>query len=213
MADFAYAMGTGKIAALFNKIHDVGTPTTKVTQTWLTQVGFSSSNDRRLLAVLKQVGFLDGANMPTDVWKRYRSATTADRKKVLAQAVREGYKDLYDMYPNAQVRSDNELESFFRGHVSAGSQVLTKTIQTFKALAAIAEFDGDAAAAPASAPAPSKKDIPATEVPAHLPTVTTGVGKGTDMSVVINIQLAVPETKDAKVYDAFFESLKKHLLS
>ena len=38
--------------------------------------------------------------------------------------------------------------------------------------------------------------------------VTAGFGKGTDMSVVINIQLAVPETKDAKVYDAFFESLE-----
>lgn len=213
MADFAYAMGTGKIPALFDKIHDVGTPTTKVTQTWLGQVGFSSSNDRRLLVVLKQIGFLDGSNMPTDVWKRYRSATAADRKKVLAQAIREGYKGLYDMYPSAQACSDNELESFFRVHVNAGSQVLAKTIQTFKALAAIADFDGGGAALSPSAPSPSKKDIPASEVPAHLPTVTTGVGKGTDMSVVINIQLAVPETKDAKVYDAFFESLKKHLLS
>lgn len=213
MADFAYAMGTGKISALFDKIHDVGTPTTKVTQTWLAQVGFSSSNDRRLLAVLKQIGFLDGSSMPTDVWKRYRSATVADRKKVLAQAIREGYKGLYDMYPNAQARSDNELESFFRGHVNAGSQVLAKTIQTFKALAAIADFDGSDAAVSPSAPSPSKKDIPASEVPAHLPTATTEVGKGTDMSVVINIQLAVPETKDAKVYNAFFESLKKHLLS
>lgn len=213
MADFAYAMGTGKIPALFDKIHDVGTPTTKVTHTWLGQVGFSSSNDRRLLSVLKQIGFIDGSSMPTDAWKHYRSATTADRRRVLARAIQEGYKGLYDMYPNAQSRSDSELESFFRGHVNAGSQVLAKTIQTFKALAAIANFDGGSAAVSPSAPTPSNKDIPASEIPAHLPTVSTGVGRGTDMSVVINIQLAVPETKDAKVYDAFFESLKKHLLS
>lgn len=211
MADFAYAMGTGKIPALFDKIHDVGTPSGKVTQNWLQQVGFPSSNDRRLLGVLKQVGFLDGSGMPTDMWKRYRSAAASNRKKVLAEAIREGYKDLYAMYPNAHARSDNELESFFRGHVNAGSQVLAKTIQTFKALVSIAELDGEALAVPAQAP--GDKDIPPSEVPSHLPTVTSAVGKGADMSVVINIQLAIPETNDARVYDAFFESLKKHLLS
>ena len=211
MADFAYAMGTGKISALFDKIHDVGMPTGKVTNAWLGQAGFSSSNDRRLLAVLRQVGFLDASGSSTDVWKKYRAANATDRKKVLADAIREGYKLLYDMYPNAHARSDGELESFFRGHVTAGSQVLAKTMQTFKALASIADFDGVGAPTTAAAPI-REKEIPASEVPAHLPTVNKAVGRAADMSVVINIQLAVPETKDAKVYDAFFESLKKHLL-
>lgn len=33
------------------------------------------------------------------------------------------------------------------------------------------------------------------------------------LTVNLNIQLTVPETTDEKVYDKFFESMKKHLLS
>jgi hypothetical protein len=213
VTDYAYAMGTGKIGALFDKIHDVGMPTSKVNYQWLAQIGFSSSNDRRLLGVLKQVGFTDSTQVPSDVWKKYRAASASERKRVLAQAIRDGYSDLYSFYSDAHSRSDSDIESFFRGHVNAGSQVLSKTIQTFKALTAIADFTGSAPSSQV-APTTSPADVaPPAEVPAHLPSVGRAAGKGTEMNVVINIQLAVPETKDAKVYDAFFESLKKHLLS
>ena len=130
---------------------------------------------------------------------------------MLAQAIRDGYPELFSLYTDADTRSDGDIEAFFRRHVSAGAQVLVKTIHTFRALAGIADFDGSPAAKDVVVPlAPA---VDAAEVPAQIakPTVLTGAAAG--MSVVINIQLAVPETKDAKVYDAFFESLKKHLLS
>lgn len=212
MTDYAYAMGTGKIGSLFNKIHDVGLPSAKVTQVWLAQVGFGSSNDRRLIGVLKQVGFLDAAGLPTDAWKTFRSAGTTERKRVFAMAIRDGYSDLFAFYPDAHARNDSDVDAYFRGHVTAGAAVLNKTIQTFRALVAIADFSSSAAASPAAAdtaPLPKAEQ----KSPDPLPAAAAPPILASGMSVVVNIQLAVPETKDPKVYDAFFESLRKHVLS
>ncbi len=186
-----------------------------MTQSWLKQVGFASSNDRTLLGVLRQIGFLDAAGRPTETWAQYRTATSDASKRVLAHAIRAGYSGFFEMYSNAHDRVDGELEAFFRGHVSAGPQVLAKTINTFKTLVSIASFETESGSFGA-ARAPSDPSV----VPDHLPTSelasTIGVPitpVGTPVTIAINVQLAVPETKDSAVYDAFFESMKKHLLS
>lgn len=59
MADFSYTTVPGKIGSLLGKIRGVGIPP-KATVQWMKQVGFTSSNDNTLLAVLKQVGLIDG---------------------------------------------------------------------------------------------------------------------------------------------------------
>lgn len=46
-----------------------------------------------------------------------------------------------------------------------------------------------------------------------LPSITKNIGGQNGVTLNINIQLSVPETTDEKVYDKFFEALKKHLLS
>lgn len=47
----------------------------------------------------------------------------------------------------------------------------------------------------------------------NLPSITKNIGGQNGVTLNINIQLSVPETTDEKVYDKFFEALKKHLLS
>lgn len=209
MVAFAYAQASGKIPALFDKIHDVGQPTGKVGQGWLQQVGFASSNDRTLLAVLRQVGFIDSSSNASEKWTDYRKATVEARKAVLGRAIQEGYRELYEMYSNAHQRPDGELEAFFRSHVSAGAAVLQKTIQTFKALVSIASF-GDVRVARTESKSEQSEFL---GVPSHLPPAQLPTANGASLSIAINIQLAVPETKDAEVYAAFFQSMKRHLLA
>lgn len=209
MATFAWVQAPNKIPQLLNKIHDVGLPSGKVTQTWLKQAGFGSSNDRTLLGALRQIRFLDQSGNITEHWKDFRRATGEDRKAALGRAIKEGYADLFAMYANAHQRSDAELEAFFRGHVTAGASVLQKTIQTFKMLASIASFDGSS-----TAEYEGQANFDPAAVPSHLPTArVSGGNAGAPMTIAINVQLAVPETKDAEVYEAFFQSMRKHLLS
>ena len=136
MADFAYTTVPGKIPTLLSKIRQAGVPS-KVTNQWLKSIGLTSSNDTSLIPVLKAIGFVDGSGIPTSKWSQYRGN---DHKRVLSSAIRDGYSDLFAVYTDANARPHADLENVFRTSTTAGGQVVSKTVGTFKALAAEAEF-------------------------------------------------------------------------
>lgn len=210
MADFSYTTVPGKLGTLLDKVRGVGIPP-KATVQWLKQVGFTSSNDSSLLTVLKQVGLIDGSGVPTEQWKSYRGA---HHKRVLGEAIRSGYKELFAVYPDAWKRTQQELEHVFSTSSSAGKQVIAKTVTTFKNLCLLAEFqeanvDGD-------------QELHTTG-PLHKP-VVTGVtpdigaqkdgersGSKTAPSVHIDIQVHISPESTPEQIDQIFKSMAKHL--
>lgn len=197
VAEFPYTTVTGKISTLFEKIKQVGQPD-KVTLTWLKSVGFTSTNDRSLVALLKFVDFLDDSGSPTARWLDYRGA---NGEQVLAEGIRQGYSELFTIYPNAFSQSDQDLQSFFSTRTKAGKQVVDKTVTTFKNLCKIADFQ---------TPRPrSKIQSNVTKRTQELAAGSTTVGQ---TPVSINIKLELP-LADAETYEAFFAAMKKHLLS
>lgn len=202
MAEYPYTTVPGKIAGLFQKIKETGVPP-KITEKWLKSVGFSSSNDRSLIPILRLVGFIDKSGIPQKRWHEYRGP---NGKQVLAEGIREGYGDLFATYPDAYERRREDLESFFSTHSSAGKQAIGKTVSTFQELCKLAEF--------------SVKTFPKGENPDEGGEVE-GEGKEArhmiaklhkGLVININIQLTLPETRDSDVYDALFLAMKKHLL-
>ena|SRR5260370_15779507 len=105
MGDFAYTVVPGKIKLLLSKIRTVGVPQ-KVTVQWLKTIGFTSSNDSSLIGVLKSVGLIDSSNASTAKWTQFRGN---NYKTVLGDAIRDGYSDLFAVYPDANKRSQAEL--------------------------------------------------------------------------------------------------------
>lgn len=212
MADVpGYITVPGKIPELLQKVRQVGVPD-KVTHEWLRQVGLRSSNDRSLIAVLKQVGFVDANGVPTPAWRQYRGQ---DHQKVLARAVREGYSDLYSMFPNAHDEDPQVLIHWFSEKSSAGQQTVSKSVSTFKKLAAEADFNGldspaDPPATGIGAPEPSDQTLPS------LATVAGSAARGTGgdgVTINVNVQLTLPETAESSVFDAFFKAMREHLLA
>lgn len=206
----SYTTVPGRIPELLKKVRDTGVPP-KATQEWLKSLGFKSSNDRTLLRVLRQIGFIDANGVPTPAWKRYRGA---DHKQVLGRAIVEGYPSLYGMYADAHVRSATELGHVFSTQSDAGKQTIDKTVSTFKALASEAEFDGAAPEAPEGAPQPTQVNAtgrPPADTSPLLPPPAHFTSAG--MTVNVNVQLTLPETTDDAVFAAFFKAMRKHLLS
>lgn len=79
--------------------------------------------------------------------------------------------------------------------------------RTFKALSQLADFAGSV---PSDTPEPETEPEHATaeakpETVASHPILRLG-------ELVYNIQLVLPDSRDQGVYDAFFKSLKEHLL-
>src|SRR5258708_35345486 len=118
MGDFAYTVVPGKLKPLLGKIRSVGVPP-KVTIQWLKTIGFKSSNDSTLVGVLKFIDLIDANNVPTSRWSQFRGS---DHKAVLGDAIRHGYDDLFSVYPDANNRSQTELDHVFSTSSTGGRQ-------------------------------------------------------------------------------------------
>ncbi|MFU8827759.1 MAG: DUF5343 domain-containing protein, partial [Brevefilum sp.] len=136
MAEYSYTTVPGKLKEFLSKIREMGVPS-KVTTRWMESVGFKSKNDRSMIAVLQQIRFIDGSGTPIELWSKYRGS---NYRQVLGEGIVEGYAGLFAMYPDANVRSNEELENFFSTKSTAGKQVISKTVSTFKTLCELADF-------------------------------------------------------------------------
>jgi hypothetical protein len=204
MADFTYTTVPGKLKQLFAKLREVGVPP-KATVQWLKSLGFTSSNDASMLGVLKAVGFVDATGVPTPKWSAFRGASS---KQVLGDAIREGYAELFAVYPDAPQRSQTDLEHVFSTSSTGGRQVISKLVSTFKSLAELAEF----------APVSSQTDLHMTSEPLHVPisgspAITAGVRAqhSGGPSIHIDIQVHIAPESTAEQIDHIFSSMGKHL--
>lgn len=203
MAEYAYTTVTGKIKPLLEKIRSVGVPP-KVTAAWIKTIGFTSSNDSSLAGVLKFIGLTDASGIPTTVWSAYRGAK---HREVLAEAIQKGYADLFAVYPDANARSNTELQHVFSTSSSAGAQVINKTIATFKALVDEADFGSKSVPTETTIQA-GPLHTPAAQTAPAAPVISNSQG---GPSVHIDIQIHISPESTAEQIDKIFEGMAKHL--
>ena len=174
----------------------------KATRGWLKSVGFRGGNDSYILRVLRYIEFIDSSGLPTDHWKQYKDPTKA--KAVLAQAIRNGYKELFDTYSDANRKDREAIYSFFSGKTGKAKKTVNYMVNTFVNLCRLTDFE-------AETPEIKKPEEP--KPPEQILPKEIKAKKRIISEMHINIQLHLPPTDDSAVYDALFKSLRKHLLS
>ncbi len=197
MADYPYIQVTGKLKNFLQHIQTAGIPS-KVTNSYLVSVGYKSSNDSRIIPVLKFIGFLDSSGTPTTTYKEYRNK--AEAPLVLGTAIRNAYSELFSLYPDANQKDSEALRNFFSSKTSHGESALAAIVSTFQTLCSVAKFEGYA--------------------PIGQPPITPSKGANTSgiekpyglQSLNINIQLTLPETTNSAVFEEIFKAMKKYLL-
>lgn len=215
----SYLATTKNLEAFFAAIQTAKAPE-RFTNKFLNQLDFTSSNDRLFLGLLKALGFIDESGVPT---KRYYAfLDQSESGRILAEAIREAYEDLFAINKKAQDLSveevKNKLKTLTQGQKS--DNVVGLMAATFKALTSLADWStasGEAATAKASsseelpvaasaAPATAKK-IAAQQSNQH-GTINSG---GSPLQLRYDIHIHLPESRDPAVFDAIFEALRKHL--
>ena len=202
-------MKTSNIEEFFNAIKSARAPET-VTNKFLKDLGFTSSNDRLYLRVLKGLVFVDDNGSPTDRYFEFLDQSQSDR--VLAEGIRDAYDDLFAINTNAQEMETEEvrgkLKTLTQGQKS--DNVIRLMALTFVALCELADWtESQTVPAPVDAP---QHELPPIENPE---TPLPQIGQSTDpkkLQLHYNIQLILPDSRDPKVFDALFSSLRKHLL-
>lgn len=204
----SYLTSIKNLGGILNSIVGAQAPD-KFTTRFLESLDYKSTPDRLIIGVFKSLGFLADDGRPTQRYYDYLDQTRS--ATVMAEAIREAYSDLFQVnkQANKMTKTDviNKMKTLSQGQYS--ESVLDKMSMTFTALCGYADFES----------APSK-NIPTEEN--QLAAIKQEIGhagaeeghgaKGLKIGgLVYNIQLILPESRDPKVYDALFESLKRHL--
>ena len=207
----SYILKPNSVPAYFHAIANAEAPE-RFTQRFLESLEFKSTNDRLLIKVLKDLGFLDTDRVPSDRYFDFLDRTRSER--VVAEAIREAYAGLFAVNTNAhelplaEVR--NKLRTLFKG--AKNELAIERISTTFVTLCAYADF---------SVPPQSgkgrkrlddeRKDGQVEEHQAHAGT-TTGVPAPLNVGALqYHINIVLPDSRDQAVFDAIFKSLRDHL--
>src|SRR5260370_19799627 len=104
-----YVNGYGGIPKLFAKIKEAAVPPKFTVDFMNTALELKSSSYRAMIPLLKRLGFIDQANVPTQAYKDFREASLSGA--VMAQRLREAYKSLFDASEFAYKVDKREIQS------------------------------------------------------------------------------------------------------
>lgn len=202
----SYLTSVKNLEAIFTAIQGAQAPD-KFTQAFLESLEFKSAADRLIIGVLKALGFLDDSGKPKD--RYFRFLDQSQSAKVLAEGVRDAYQDLFKVNTKANElgKQDviNKFKTLSQGQFS--ESVLDKMAMTFTALVKLGDFSAPSAAAGAEPEKKEEKDE--TKMGGDSGHGGAAVKLG---GLVYNIQIVLPESRDPAVYDALFQSLRRHML-
>jgi hypothetical protein len=203
---------TGLVTKIFDKIISASQPE-RFTQDFLkTKLGYDSGSSRPFIPLLKRLGFISTDGTPTPLYSKFRNEQ--ERSKAMAQAIRHGYKEVFERNEYAHDLEKNKFKNLIieMTGLEPGDAMVNAIVGTFFALKSYAKFDGhDQDAAPQDEN--KKKNVVLLEnngddTPPPLP--PRQAANGLNLSYTINLNL--PETSDVEVFNAIFRSLKENLL-
>jgi hypothetical protein len=189
---------------------------------FMENLGFTSTNDRLFIGILKDLGFLnrDGAPQP----RYYEFLDKSRSKQVLAAGIREAYSDLFAINVRANEMTVDEARNKLRT-LYAGKKtdlVISNIARTFRALCDYADFSAAAStstnpqAEQSEGTEPVEDTAPVSKSQNQDQASSTTRRPAAAMRIPVSglqyhINIVLPDTKDQGVYDAIFRSLREHL--
>lgn len=179
---------------------------------FLEGLGFKSTNDRKIIGILKELGFLDADGKPTPRYFEYLDLSRSE--EVLAWAIREEFSDLFAINKEAHKLTPEQVKNKLRTLYAGAKKdtVITLIANTFSALTKSADFEKATTTTPPAPPKDEKtpsKIEGGSKIERQLPPASGSKLAVTGLQYHVNIVL--PESRDQAVYDALFRALREHL--
>ena len=189
------------INELFKEIKKASVPT-KFTYDFLhTSLGLKSSSYRAMIPLLKQLRFLDSANIPTQAYKDFRDDSSSGT--ILAQKIIDAYSDLFTANEYAYKLAKKELTSKLKTVLGASDDDpnLPRVVCTFMELVKLANFESKESKKPEKIIS-EERQVEEKKV----------ISKETKLGISYTINLNLPATTEIEVFNAIFKSLREHIL-
>lgn len=205
-----YLLSVTNLPGILDKIQGAGVPEV-FNRDFLKDLGFTGSQDRPVVKILKYLGLLDPAGRPQTPYRDFVDHTKS--RKVLAIRLRTAFDDLFRSDRQAHTKSAEALKGWFKSKTGVGDAVAKKMASTFRALAQYADFAGADAAAPEAKP-PEIDSTPAAAKPIG-ETVLVGQASplGRELGFVYRIEVHLPDTQNVETFRAIFRAIREELLT
>jgi hypothetical protein len=177
MSSYPYLEHPGKLPSLFKAIREAKTPD-KFTFRFLADLGFSSSKERELLPVLKQLGFLGRQGRPLHEYRALKNPQEAH--DTLKRGLRLAYGELLTKDEKAYLKDERTLAGYFGELTGENYDKCINYAKTFLVLAQLAEMQKQ---------------------------IKENNKKSEETTINISFNINLPETVDQEVYEAIFKSL------
>jgi hypothetical protein len=201
-----YMLSVKNVSDILTKMQNAGVPEA-FGYDFLRDLGFTSSNDRGIIKILKYLGMLDASGKPTTAYREFTNHTRS--KFILADRLRSAFDDLYLTDKNAHDKTTEELKGWFKSKTGSGDAVAAKIASTFKAFAGFADF---------SRPIPPSEEEPQVQ-PTELSESQDKDKSGrrvqhgkVDMGLVYRLEIHLPETQNVETYRAIFRALREEMM-
>ena len=162
-----------------------------------------------MIPLLKKLGFVDQANVPTQAYRDFRDDTLSGQ--VMSQRIREAYAPLFAANEYAWRLDKKELQAKLKNVSGAGDDDtnLYAVVGTFIELSKLAKWEG--------APEPKRGEV---NPPGARRAEVTNGGSGSQLKppqsprigLSYTINLNLPATTEIEVFNAIFKSLRENLL-
>lgn len=205
----SYTQKPGSIPAYFDAVLDAQPPE-RFSIKFLENLGFTSTNDRLFIGILKDLGFLNADGVPQQRYFDFMDRSQS--KQVLAAGIRDAYSDLFAVNTKAHELSPtdvkNKLRTLYAGKKT--NNLIDRIAKTFAALCEYADFSQAAAPAMKSEQGHDQQKEPTDHKKAEAGIQAVAQTISLD-ALQYHVNIVLPDTRDQAVYDAIFRSLREHL--
>jgi hypothetical protein len=212
-----YMISVANVHRILDAIQKAGAPEVFSLE-FLRDLGFSSSNDRPAIKLLKFLGFLDSAGKPQSSYRDFMDQNKA--KSVLAARIRAAYDDLFTADRSANTKTVDHLKGWFKTKTGTGDAVAQKIASTFKSLAQYADFTAQPDVKPEKGSDRPSPDAIAEKLHkgqeghegAHKTVIQKEGGGAATFGLVYRFEIHLPDTQNVDTYRAIFRALREELL-
>jgi hypothetical protein len=204
-ASLPYLSSNKNVDALFSTIQSAKVPD-RFTQDFLaTTIGLKGTNDRGMIPLLRNLGFLDQSGAPTAAYRQLKNRDSA--KVAIANGVRSAYAPLFEANENAQSLTSDKLKGLVAQVAGTDDDMTARIVATFNALAKQGDFSSRPPAIEASEEeADTNIELPdANGKPSGRP----HIGKGLNPQFHYNIQVHLPSNATEDVYLNIFNAIRR----
>jgi len=199
-----YLASYKNVGTLFDKILSAQKPSTFTHDYLQNTIGLKGTNNRPLIPLLRTLGFLNSANIPTTSYDLLKNKGTA--KAAIAAGVRQAYAPLFRANEKANELASDELKGLISQVSGLDEEAVKRIAPTFNALVKLGDFS---AKEPAPLSGKLGEERASEDEPAEDQEPKNGAKVGLRPEFHYNIQIHLPGNGSEETYLNIFNAFRR----